>query len=261
MSTPPIADLSRTLDQARKTVTEVEPLTKNHGDFSLDVAYQIQAMGVQTRLNDGEKIVGYKMGLTSKAKMDQMGLKTPIYGVLTDTMQVSDAATFSLTRKIHPKAEPEIYFRTSRELSGSVTPEEAMTACSDIGIALEILDSRYTGFKYFTLPDVVADNASSAYFVLGRSIKTPTALSLKDLTIEIREDDKAVFTATGAAIMGDPILSLCELVKLFAEHGKTLPAGSIVLAGAATQAIELKSGKKISGHLSEVGEARFTVTD
>jgi 2-oxo-3-hexenedioate decarboxylase len=256
-----IAELAQNLHKARLSSSEVISLTKSNGEFPLAEAYQIQAQGIELRLAEGEKIIGYKMGLTSKAKMEQMGLHQPIFGVLTNVMEVKNQASFSMKNKIHPKAEPEIYFRTHTALSGKPTPEEALAACSEVGVALEILDSRFQGFKYFTLPDVVADNSSSAYFVLGESIKTPLSVQLKDLAIEIRENDTMVFSAQGSAILGDPILSLCELIKLLGEQGKSLPAGSVVLAGAATQAIELKAGQQISATLEKVGRASFTVSN
>jgi len=253
-------ELALILHKARKDALEVPPLSKTFREFPLAEAYKIQAAGIKMRMKDGEKIVGFKMGLTSKAKMEQMGLHTPIYGVLTDKMQIKNGAEFSLKGKIHPKTEPEIYFKTKTALRGKITPQEALAACSEIGVALEILDSRYTGFKYFTLPDVVADNSSSAYFVLGESIKNFDGVPFSELSIDIRENGTVAFDATGAAILGDPLMSLVELVRLLDEHSATLLAGSIVLAGAATQAVELQAGKKMSAVLDRVGQASFTVS-
>jgi 2-oxo-3-hexenedioate decarboxylase len=254
-----IVELSQTLHRARREAREVEPLTKTHQDFSLGDAYKIQAQGVELRQKEGEKIAGYKMGFTSKAKMEQMGLHQPIFGVLTDKMKVENQGTFSLKNRIHPKTEPEVYFITNKELKGSITREEALAACSVIGVALEILDSRFTGFKYFTLPDVVADNASSAFFVLGDGVQPTKDIDFKNLKISLLENDIPLFEATTAAILGDPLLSLCELVTLQAERGLTLPAGSVVLAGAATQAVELKPGAKMSATLEKVGRVDFVV--
>ncbi|MBY0385236.1 fumarylacetoacetate hydrolase family protein [bacterium] len=254
-----VVEFSQVLYNARKSSQEVEPLTKSFENFSLEDAYLIQAHGVQKRLADREKIIGYKMGLTSKAKMEQMGLHTPIFGVLTDQMEVKNGSTFSLKDKIHPKAEPELFFITSRELKGSITEEEAQTACSRVGVALEILDSRYKGFKYFTLPDVVADNSSSSFFVLGEAVQPKINADFKNLKIEILENEKVIYSDSSNAILGNPILSLCELVKLLSEQGLALPSGSIVLAGAATAAIELKLGQTISARLEDVGSATFHI--
>ncbi len=269
LSQEQVVEFSTILNQARKSSSEIEPLTKSFTDFSLADAYRIQADGINRRLGDSEKTIGYKMGLTSKAKMEQMGLDKPIYGVLTDKMQIENKSDFSMQDKIHPKAEPEIFFVTNRELKGALAPEDALAACSKIGVALEILDSRYKGFKYFTLPDVVADNSSSAYFVLGESISPQENTQfahpeiahpeIANLEIEIRENDTVIHSALSSAIMGNPLLSLCELVKLLSENNLSLPAGSIVLAGAATAAIELKAGQKISARLASVGSVEFNV--
>ena len=254
-----VVEFSQVLYNARKSSQEIEPLTKSFENFSLEDAYVIQAHGVQKRLADQEKIIGYKMGLTSKAKMEQMGLHTPIFGVLTDQMEVKSGSSFSLRYKIHPKAEPEIYFITSKELRGSVTEQEALSACASVGVALEILDSRFKGFKYFTLPDVVADNSSSAFFVLGEAVQPKENADFKNLKIEILENENVIYSESTKAILGNPILSLCELVQLLSQQGLTLPAGSIVLAGAATAAIELKIGQKISARLEGVGSVSFNV--
>jgi 2-oxo-3-hexenedioate decarboxylase len=122
-----------------------------------------------------------KMGLTSEAKRKQMNLDSPVYGVLTDRMQVPAGGVFRLRGFIHPKIEPEIAFRTSRELRGKISREEALDACSSAMAAMEILDSRYVDFKYFSLPDVVADNSSSCMFVLGTAERPPRELDLLHL--------------------------------------------------------------------------------
>lgn len=259
LSQEQVVEFSKVLYQARRSSTEVEPLTKTFTDFSMKDAYRIQAHGIEMRRKDHENLIGYKMGLTSKAKMEQMGLHQPIFGVLTEQMQIENRSTFLLKDKIHPKAEPEVFFVTNRELKGSLAPEDALSACSKVGVALEILDSRYKGFKYFTLPDVVADNSSSAYFVLGEAVTPKDTSRFDQLKIEIFENDQLVHSDLSSAILGNPLLSLCELVKLLAEENLSLPAGSVVLAGAATAAIELKPGQKISARLESVGAVEFSV--
>lgn len=253
-----VLEFAQILHNARKSAKEIEPLSKTFGEFSLPDAYRIQKQGIDLRLREGEKIIGYKMGLTSKAKMEQMGLHTPIFGVLTQSMQVANQDLFPLVQKIHPKAEPEIYFVTNNDLQGNISIEDACAACKQVGVALEILDSRYKGFKYFTLPDVVADNSSSAYFVLGDGAKPSSNPSeLLDLKIELLENKNVVHAATSNAILGNPWLSLCELVHLLDEYNQKLPAGSIVLAGAATAAIELKPNQEIMATLNSNARVSF----
>src|SRR5258708_9663932 len=160
-----IEEHARRLEQALLARREIPQLTTSHGDFDLETAYRIQEQGVALRLQRGEKIVGYKMGLTSAAKRAQMSLEAPIYGVLTDAMQVRGEVRVS--DGVHPKIEPEIAFLTGRALSGRISRDEALEALRSVTPALEVLDSRFKGFKYFSLPDVVADNCSSWRFALG----------------------------------------------------------------------------------------------
>lgn len=260
-----ISKSAQILDEARRTAAPVPPLTKTvfegETNLSLETAYQIQQAGIKIRTEGGDPIVAYKMGLTSKAKMEQMGLHTPIYGVLLKSMQIKADLGYSLKGKIHPKIEPEVAFITNKELKGDVTAEQALAACEAIVPALEILDSRFKDFKYFSLPDVIADNSSSCDFVLG----TPVLLKnfkgdLKNIKVVIEEDGKPVHEALSSAALGDPVASLVEQVKLLWSHEKkALPAGSVVLTGALTVAIPLKAGQRIRGVYQGLGEINLSI--
>ncbi len=238
--------LARELDEALLARREIASLTKTHGEFDLNTAYRIQERGVLLRLARGEKIVGYKMGLTSAAKRAQMNLPVPIYGVLTDAMRVE--GELRVLDGVHPKIEPEIAFVTRRELSGSVDHGQAIDALEAVAPALEILDSRFVGFKYFSLPDVVADNCSSWKFVLGPLLKPRETGGLR---MRMSVDGKLAQEASSNDISGDPILSLLQLVAMLPHP---LPAGSIVLAGGATVAEPLRPGMTISLQVEELGE-------
>lgn len=239
------SELARRLDAARRERREVPPLTNELPQLTLSEAYAVQEGGIQLRLAEGERVVGLKMGLTSEAKRKQMNLDSPVYGVLTDRMRVEADGVIRLGQGIHPKIEPEIAFRTARELRGTVTREEALDACESVFAAMEILDSRYRDFKYFSLPDVVADNSSSALFVLATEEHPPRALDLTRLEMKMSVNDAVVQSARSDAISGDPVLSVVQLCALLAERGQVLPAGSIVLAGAATAAHMLQPGDKV----------------
>ncbi len=254
------------LEEARNSAVPVPPLTKTvfegEQNMSLDYAYRIQRMGIAMRNKAGDPIVGFKMGLTSKAKMEQMGLHTPIYGVLLKSMQIDPKNGYSLAGKIHPKIEPEVAFITNRELVGDVTLEQALAACEFIVPALEILDSRFKDFKYFSLPDVVADNSSSCDFVLGTPVKlTEKKIDLKNIKVVIEENGELVHEAMSSAALGDPVASLVEQVKLLWHYEKkSLPAGSVVLTGALTAAIALKPGQTIRSTYQDLGQIELEVT-
>ena len=154
------------LHQARKASGEVDYIKKQVESLSVEEAYQIQDSGIQSRVDDGENVIALKMGLTSEAKRKQMNLFSAIYGVLTDKMQVTDQ--YALEGSIHPKIEPEIAFYVSKDLNKDSSEDEIRAACTKIAPALEILDSRFKSFKYFSLEDVIADNASSSHFSLRK---------------------------------------------------------------------------------------------
>jgi 2-oxo-3-hexenedioate decarboxylase len=252
-------ELARLLDQARLDAREVPPLTRTHADLPLKDAYSIQAEGLRLRTARGERVVGLKMGLTSEAKRKQMNLDSPVYGVLTDRMQVPAGGVFRLQGSIHPKIEPEIAFRTSRELRGRITREQALEACSSAMAAMEILDSRYVDFKYFSLPDVVADNSSSSMFVLGTTERPPRELDLLRLQMSMEVNGAVVQSALSNAISGDPVLSVVQLCELLDARGESLPAGSIVLAGAATVAHMMKPGDQVRLTVDGLGSVSVSV--
>jgi 2-oxo-3-hexenedioate decarboxylase len=236
--------LAQRLDDARLQGREVERLTLEVQDLTLEQAYQVMDVGLALREARGERRVGLKMGLTSEAKRQQMGLGAPIYGVLTDAMRVR--GTFHMAGTLHPKIEPEIAFHFARGLRGRLSRREVIAACTGVCAALEILDSRYRDFKYFSLPDVVADNASSSHFLLAEEWLHVSGHSLGEVELSMRVDGVERQRARGSAISGDPWLSVVQLCELLDARGGSLPEDSVVLAGAATIAEPLKVGQSVS---------------
>jgi 2-oxo-3-hexenedioate decarboxylase len=237
---------AQTLTQARQDSKPIEQFGKEQTDFSEMDAYHIQELGIGHRLERGEKLVGLKMGLTSEAKRKQMDLHSPLYGELTDQMQIPAGAVYSLQGQIHPKIEPEIAFLIGKELKGAISVDQAKDACESVFPAMEILDSRYTEFKYFSLEEVISDNSSSSQFVLGAPIADFHNLDLAQVKIEmIINQGEQVLQGFGKAISGDPWVSVVQLSELLARRGRSIPAGSIILAGAATAAVPLQAGMQI----------------
>lgn len=199
-------------------------------------AYTMQEMQMATRLQT-EKLIGWKMGLTSEAKRIQMNLDSPLYGYLTAEMQIANSETFHLKGSIHPKIEPEIAFLISKDLKNlKPTRDEVLEACEGVTSALEILDSRYENFKYFSMEDVIADNSSSSHFVIGPWIKDFKNLDLVHLKMKMSINDELKQEGLSKDISGDPVQSIIQLCDLLHQRGQYLKAGSLVLAGAATLA-------------------------
>ncbi|MSP92153.1 MAG: 4-oxalocrotonate decarboxylase [Myxococcales bacterium] len=232
------------LHMARRDRLAVPRLTLELPDLDLDDAYRIQAAGIGLRQAAGERVVGWKMGLTSQAKRLQMNLHGAIYGVLTDAMAIDRERGFGVGGGIHPRVEAEIAFRLGRPLrTGIATHADVLAACDGVAAALEVLDSRYVGFKYFSLPDVVADNSSSSHFAVG-AWSDLHAVDVADVALRMTVGGREVI-ARSSAISGHPVQSLVDLCALLAGQIDSLPAGSVILSGAATSAEPLVAGDAV----------------
>jgi 2-oxo-3-hexenedioate decarboxylase len=250
-----IIDYATLLDDAARNAQEVAQFDAQ-GRLSLDDAYAIQAASIERRVMRGEHRVGVKMGFTSRAKMVQMGLSDVIWGRLTAGMQIEEGTAVDFSRFVHPRVEPEIAFVLKRPLSGNVTGPEALAAVEAIAPALEIIDSRYKDFK-FTLPEVIADNASSSGFVVGPWCSPQVDFANLGLTLNI--DGRVVQVGSTAALLGHPLRSLVAAARLSALAGEPLQAGWIVMAGGATPAEWIKPGQYISVDMERLGSAGFHV--
>lgn len=249
-----IAIAAETLDRAARLATPVAQLSQQ-GELETERAYAIQAASIARRVERGERVVGVKMGFTSRAKMIQMGISDVIFGYLTDAMQVEEGTEVDLARFIHPRAEPEVAFLLREPLHNEVTPAEALNAVAGVAPAIEIIDSRYQNFR-FSLGDVIADNSSSSAFVVGQW--TPRVADLSGLAMTFSVDEQKV-EVSSEAILGDPLLSLAAASRLLTQYGEGLPAGSIVLAGGATAAIALKPGARLRLDVEGLGTTSFSV--
>ena len=252
-----IAALAERLDLAEREGRELEPLTAEHPGLPVDQAYEIQAELVRLKELRGERVVGYKMGLTSKAKMEQMGVHSPIFGVLTDRMRTEQDAPYPLSGSIHPRIEPEIAFEIGVEPPARPTAEQALAACARACAAMEIIDSRYRAFK-FTLADVIADDCSCRGFVLGAWRPVPSMERLGELSMRLSVDGRNVRNGSSSHILGHPAASLQTLCGMLAERGLSLQRGDIVLAGAATEAVPLEAGSRFEAEVEELGKVRVS---
>lgn len=251
-----LAQLAEIVDEAARTAHAVPQLTLAHRISPAD-GYAIQAQAFHRRLARGERQVGIKMGLTSRAKMIQVNVSEMIWGRLSDAMRVEDGGTISFKRYVHPRVEPEVAFLLAHPLAGTVSPAEALAAVAAVAPAMEIIDSRFENFK-FTLPDVVADNASSSGFVVGPWNAPGADLSNRGMIMEF--DGRPVQIGSTAAILGDPLRALAAASRLVGEAGLRLEAGWIVMAGAATAAQPLAPGVHVRNSVERLGSVAFAVT-
>lgn len=251
-------EIAAALDRA---VLEAKPrgrITAEYPAFSVADGYEVQDLLLGLQQARGDRLVGRKLGMTSKAKMQQMNLSAPIHGFLTNAMTVANGGSIELKGRIHPKAEPEIAFLTKRELQGPVSAAEALAALEGISLALEIIDSRFINYD-FALPDVLADNCSSSGYVLASEICKYDPAVHNNLGIVLEVDGKPAQFGSSAAIMGDPLRAFLDLIHVLDKQGKSLAAGSVVLAGAATAAVPLAKGQWVRARGEGLGSAEFFV--
>ncbi|WP_433378665.1 2-keto-4-pentenoate hydratase [Actinoplanes sp. CA-142083] len=233
-----MTDYADALDDALTGVKELRS-----GSFATDDPYAVQRDVVDRRLARGEKAVGIKLGLTSRAKMQQMGVDEVIWGWLTDAMRIADGGSLDLSQRIHPKVEPEVAFLVRGGEIAAIAP------------AIEVIDSRWLDFK-FTLPEVIADNTSAAGFVVGNWQPVPAGVENLGVLLEI--DGRVVQIGSTAAILGDPRRAFAEAARLY--PGRAIPDESIVLAGAATAAVSVKPGSAVRVEVEKLGTAQLKVS-
>jgi len=255
---PEFTKIAKVLDEALLKAEALERFTKERPDLSIDDAYSIQDLVVNFRIRRGERVTGWKMGLTSKAKMRQMGIMDPIYGMLTDGMAVLDSGVVSLRGRIHPKIEPEVAFLIGKDLEGPVSPAQVLQAVSGVCAALEVVDSRYRNYE-FQLPDMVADNTSASGYVLGNFLRRTDRLDLGNLGMVMEVNGVPVQFGSTAAILGHPARAVAELVGMLAKRGLVLKAGSVVLSGAATAAVPIKAGDRVKLLVHHLGATEVRV--
>lgn len=244
--------LARRVDDAARKGETIPQLTLEHPDLTAADAYDVQRHSIALRLDRGERRVGMKMGLTSRAKMEQVGVHEPIYGRLTDAMQIVDGGTVTMAGRCHPRAEPEVAFIIGRPDDGDSI--EVVGICA----AIEVIDSRYENFK-FSLPDVIADNTSASAFVLSPTVYHPDDVDLANLGIVFEQNGEVVATGSTAAILDHPINSLDALLAMLERDGDALQEGDIVLAGAATAATHIAAGDTIRATIDQLGAVGFVV--
>lgn len=242
-------DAADLLDRAQHAAAATAQLPEG---LTLAEAYDIQHAVLARRTGRGERLVGTKLGFTSKAKMAQMGVSEIIVGQLTDAMQVPDGGVVDLSRLIHPRIEPEVAFRLGADVDVDDPTLDLSRYVDAVAPALEIIDSRYRDFR-FNLPDVVADNTSAAAFVIGPWSPIGDELGGREVALVI--DGVAVETGSTDAILGHPLEALRALVPIARRHGFPLTEGQVILAGAATAAAAFGPGI-VEAQVSGLGVAR-----
>ncbi|MGO1507147.1 MAG: 2-keto-4-pentenoate hydratase [Microbacterium sp.] len=247
------------LRQSESSRIGIDPLTDRYPGLTLEGAYAIQRLNLEQRLSRGERLVGRKIGLTSLAIQQQLGVDSPDYGAITDAMQVASGGEFDPALLIAPRIEAEFAFEIGSDLPASPSYDELVAAVHGVAVAMELIDSRIADWR-ITLLDTVADNASMARVVWGDFVPATPALlaELPDSVITLLRDDDEACGGPGSAVLGDPLVSLHWLANALGAQGDRFRAGDRVLAGAVAAAVDFTPGARWTVHAEGLPAATLT---
>ena len=231
----------------------VEPLTNRHAEVTLEDAYRIQQRLNARRLEAGEIIIGKKIGVTSQAVMNMLGVRQPDFGMLTDAMVYNEGEAIEAKSLIQPKAEGEIAFLLKRDLMGpGVSAADVLAATEGVMACFEIVDSRIRDWK-IKIQDTVADNASCGVFVLGDRVVDPKRVDLHTCGMVLEKNGEIAVTGAGAATMGSPLTAMAWLANTLGRLGIPLKAGEVVLSGALGAMVPVKAGDNLRVAIGGIG--------
>lgn len=238
-----LTDLADQLRLAEASRLPIDALTDQVADLTIAEAYRVQAINVTQLLAGGEKLVGRKIGLTSRAMQEQLGVDEPDVGAITDRMVIPAEGHLDTSRFIKPRLEAEFAFRLDSDLDGPVTIDSVRASIGTVMLAAEIIDSRIRDWK-IALIDTVADNASSAAVVFGPEVPATDELidALPALRVDLDADGEVVAFGEGSAVLGHPLEAVLWLACTLASTGESLKAGDLILAGAVHASVPLTAG-------------------
>jgi 2-keto-4-pentenoate hydratase len=241
------------LDQAEQRRTSIEPLSERYAAFDAAQAYAIQRHWLSQKLARGEQLVGHKVGLTSKAMQEQMGVDQPDYGFLLASMVLPSGSTLSTDELIQARIEPEIAFWLAEDLRGpGVTVADVLAATRGVSAALEVVDSRIKDWR-IRLADTIADNASSARVIVSAEIVPPQELDLQAEAVALTRNGSPTGTGDGRAVLGHPAAAVAWLVNKLAEFETGLRAGELVLPGAMCASVPVARGDRFVATFTRLG--------
>ncbi|MFD0360285.1 2-keto-4-pentenoate hydratase [Nocardia sp. GCM10030253] len=227
----------------------VPPVRDLIGSADVELAYAVQSIGIHERIAAGDRLVGRKIGLTSPAVQQQLGVNQPDFGVLFDTMHVARTPVAQRPRLLQPKVEAELAFVLGADLDDHRLDGVSVRGAVEYAVAaLEIVDSRIADWD-ISFADTVADNASSGWFVLGSQRLSLTDFEPREIAMNMTIDGEIVSTGTGSACLGDPLNALAWLARTARDFGAPLRAGEIILSGALGPMAALRPGAHVRSEL------------
>lgn len=255
-----IQQLGDTLYSALTNQQTIAPLTDSHPDITIEDAYQISLRLLQNRLDSGEKVIGKKIGVTSKAVMDMLDVRQPDFGFMTDAMRYDGDMPISKTL-IQPRAEGELAFLLKKDLTGpGISNADVLAATEAVMPCFEVVDSRIDDWK-IKIQDTVADNASCGLFTVNEAAALdPRKIDLSTCGMVVTKNGKVISTGAGAAAMGSPVNCVAWLANTLGQFGITLNAGDIILSGSLVPLEPVAAGDVMTVRVGGMGECTVNFT-
>ncbi len=254
-----IVSAAAALDAAECSRVQTGLISLKHPQATMNDAYAIQSAWVKQKLKAGRKVIGWKIGLTSKAMQAALDINTPDSGVLLDNMLFADGAIIPADRFIQPRIEAEIAFVIKTDLRGpNITAADVLAATDHVAPSLEILDTRILRVdpatkKARNIVDTISDNAANAGIVLGRQKFNPRDIDMRWMGAIVSKDGGVEETGLGAGVLNDPALGIAWLANRLAQYGDNISAGQIVLSGSFIRPIETHHGAVITADFGIFG--------
>ncbi|MFI5954521.1 2-keto-4-pentenoate hydratase [Cryptosporangium sp. NPDC051539] len=249
-----LAAAADALRDAERDRVAIPPLISTYPGIDVHDAYRIQLFNIERR---EAPVVGHKVGLSSEAMQQMMGVDEPDYGHLLADMRCTEGQPVDAGRYLLPRVEPEVGFILGDDLPEDCTEAQALASTEAIAPALELIDSRIVDWK-IALPDTIADNASSAGFVLGKTRLDPRRVDLTTLPVVLHRNHDQVGAGTSAAVLGNPLVAVAWLARTVARFGVRLRAGHVVLPGSCTRAVDARPGDTFRAEFGPLGAVHLT---
>lgn len=250
------ADIEKIADELYNALQQkvmVEPLTNRYADITINDAYAIQQVMIKHMTMADAKIIGKKIGVTSKAVMNLLNVHQPDFGMLLDNMLYNEGEVIKADSLIQPKAEGEIAFLLKKDLAGpGITTADVLAATEGVMACFEIVDSRIKDWQ-IGIQDTVADNASCGVFVLGDNLMSPHKVDLNNCGMLLEKNGELVATGSGAAALGSPAYAVAWLANTLGELGMSLKAGEVILSGSLASMVPLKAGDSLRVTIGGIG--------
>ena len=250
--------LAADLAEAERTRAPMSPLTDAYPDIDVVDAYEIQLINIRRRLAEGATVVGHKVGLSSEAMQQMMGVDEPDYGHLLADMEVFEDAAVDAGRFLYPRVEVEVGFILADDLPGAgCTEDDVLAATAAFAPSIELIDTRITDWK-IKLCDTIADNASSAGFILGAARVSPKDIDVTAIDAVLTRNGEVVAEGRSDAVLGNPVTAVAWLARKVDSFGVRLRAGDIVLPGSCTRAIDVRPGDSFVADFAGLGSVRLS---